>query len=499
MNTYTKTNNPIPTYGENSASVLALQKELNTKYNAGLTEDSKYGPLTQAAVSKYISNPKEAAVVQGEKQVKNDANAYSNIGSTSDGSIVSSSASKRVEEGKIKSDLANLSPTSANETTLREKSDAYIKEIDNQLSSLQTQLTASEGSINASFDETRRQTEKAQNNEKGSTTVGLARIGGYLGNSASAIGAMINLGETHKAEIANLENKRQSALQAARDAYNTKRFEFVKLKLQEAKDIEKDIIDRKDKFFEQTLSLTQARQNEDKNLRDAYKDDLEKLSFLSPEQIDPAKLQEIDNFYGTTGFAKNYIEVVKAGNEAKNEKAQLENRKNLLSLLKDIPSGKTVKFPDGTEYTGLGSAGDISTTLQVDNSGVGRIVAYNKMTGQSTITNVGAVGKTNSSANSVDPTTKDNVVAMLQMRLEESKMKDGTYDPDTYLSERKLIKEAYPALIPTIDNLFLNKTNSFFSNNGIIRLRRKGVFYGDQALSGSGVEEPVGQNAQTME
>lgn len=54
--TYIKTNNPVATYGENSASVLALQKQLNAQ-NAGqagwtpLTEDGKYGPLTLAGVN----------------------------------------------------------------------------------------------------------------------------------------------------------------------------------------------------------------------------------------------------------------------------------------------------------------------------------------------------------------------------------------------------------------------------------------------------------------
>lgn len=54
--TYTKTNNPVATYGENSASVLALQKKLNAQ-NAGkqgwtaLVEDAKYGDLTRAGVN----------------------------------------------------------------------------------------------------------------------------------------------------------------------------------------------------------------------------------------------------------------------------------------------------------------------------------------------------------------------------------------------------------------------------------------------------------------
>lgn len=50
--TYKKTNSPTAIYGENSAAVLKLQQELNAK-GAGLTLDSKYGPLTQAAFTKF--------------------------------------------------------------------------------------------------------------------------------------------------------------------------------------------------------------------------------------------------------------------------------------------------------------------------------------------------------------------------------------------------------------------------------------------------------------
>lgn len=56
--TYKKTTSPTAIYGEQSPSVLALQKEINAK-NKGvagytpLAEDSKYGPLTQAAYTKF--------------------------------------------------------------------------------------------------------------------------------------------------------------------------------------------------------------------------------------------------------------------------------------------------------------------------------------------------------------------------------------------------------------------------------------------------------------
>jgi len=50
--TYKQTNNTKPVYGEQSQSVLALQKELNSK-GAGLKLDGKFGDLTQAAFDKF--------------------------------------------------------------------------------------------------------------------------------------------------------------------------------------------------------------------------------------------------------------------------------------------------------------------------------------------------------------------------------------------------------------------------------------------------------------
>src|SRR3990167_1850700 len=52
MATYLKTTNPTATYGEDSPSVLELQKSLNAK-GATLALDSKYGPLTKAAYDQY--------------------------------------------------------------------------------------------------------------------------------------------------------------------------------------------------------------------------------------------------------------------------------------------------------------------------------------------------------------------------------------------------------------------------------------------------------------
>jgi hypothetical protein len=48
-------------FGEKSEGVRALQKQLNEQFNAGLSEDALYGPLTQAAYNKYMNQPAPTA------------------------------------------------------------------------------------------------------------------------------------------------------------------------------------------------------------------------------------------------------------------------------------------------------------------------------------------------------------------------------------------------------------------------------------------------------
>lgn len=397
--------------------------------------------------------------------------------------VVRSSSSIRQEENQIKSDLDRTQPTSADEARLRAASDAYIKEIDNQIRELERQRDRDVMGINQSFDETRRQTEGAQENEKGATSVALARIGGFLGPSASGTGAMLNLAQEHRQEVLSLEQKRNAALTEANNAYNERRFAFVKEKLQEAKDIEKTILDRRDTFFNQTLDLKREQRQQDEFFRDKVKDQLETFGEVAISddtlEIDPQIAEEIDSFYGVPGFTQQYLDVVRAGAKAESSKNQIENQQKLLNLLQDIPSGQTVRFPDGTEYTGMGSASDVSTSLQVDDTGIGRIVSYNKRTGQVSVTSVGAVGKTKGSGGgggNVDDELKDDIVATAQIRLEDQKLEDGTYDPDIYVEERDLIKDAFPEMVETIDKLFLNPSYGFFNDDALESLRTKGVF-----------------------
>ena len=49
--------------GDKNKKVLLIQKILNLRFNAGLTEDGIYGPKTQEAVAKFITQEKLGAVL----------------------------------------------------------------------------------------------------------------------------------------------------------------------------------------------------------------------------------------------------------------------------------------------------------------------------------------------------------------------------------------------------------------------------------------------------
>lgn len=391
-------------------------------------------------------------------------------------SVVSSSAPIIQQENRIKSNVASLSNPVDSVNAATAASNNYLAQLDAQLQSLKARGESEVGGITETYRGLETQLKRKQEEETGATTTGLARIGGYLGGTASGQGAMINLGVQHKNELLQLYSRRDAAIQEARNAVQDKEFSIAALKAKEAKDVESEIQNRKDKYFQQNLDLMNAQRQQDKDLRDKYTDELKILAAGDPTTIPPEKIQEIDDFYGVPGFAKRYIDVTAASAKAKNEQEVLDSRQKLLNLIQDIPAGQKVKFPDGTEYTGIGKTEDISTSLQVDSNGVGRIVAYNKGTGRVTTTNVGVVGKASGDSGSVPPAQRDSALSLFNKTMQENKLSTGKLDPDKYIAERNKLKEAFPQLVKDLDNQYLGQGQLFFNTKDLDRLRKAGIY-----------------------
>jgi hypothetical protein len=489
---------------QTSTNVVARPTPLPTALNYNkLTYDQMISILGSGGVGQYfpIRNPDGTYTLR-----ENDVRQRSE--QLNQGAVVSSSDGVRNQNNQVTQAVQAINPAptgntlvppGADEQGARNASASYQAELDRQIAALEARRTAEIAAINAGFDAERVKTERAQTNETGSTTATLARIGGYLGGTASHTGALLNLAQTHRDEIASLEGKRQAAINQANMAITDKQFALARAKVQEVKDVEAEIYKRKQDFFDNSIKLQQENRNQDEARRNQIKDDLEMLSLLDPKEITQDKKTQIDSFYGVPGFTDKYLAATSAAAKAENEKDILEAQKKMLDILKDIPAGQTVKFPDGTEYTGIGSAGDITTYMQTDDSGNSYLVAHNKVTGQTTAQSVGRIGKSKTVAgsggsaaggvNGVSPTVVDNTVNKIQIALETNGKSGSYYDPDIYIALREELKtntDYGPKLLKYIDNLFLNKNNEFFSADGIQQLRKKGIFYNAEATFDSG-------------
>jgi len=311
--------------------------------------------------------------------------------------IVASSAKPVAAEQKTIQDIGTLT---ADDTAVTNAHNEYLANLKAESDALEIRRANEEASINASFDASKTRTADAQAKEKGTFTSTLARIGGYLGDSASATGAMVNLNQTHQFQINDLEAKRQAALSDARNAITEKQFALARLKAQEAKDYVKAIADNKQQFFENNLKILNEQRQQDAQSRLEIKDKLANLSLLDPAQVSPETKNEIDQFYGTPGFTDKYLQVTNASEKAKSQQDALKVQKDMLDLLQAIPAGQKIQFPDGTEYTGLGKTSDISTFQETDSNGYVRMFTYNKGSGEVTVKNIGSIGKP--SADGVD-------------------------------------------------------------------------------------------------
>jgi len=169
------------------------------------------------------------------------------------GSITSTSGTSRANETQMGSQLTQMSsPTYMGPTMDTSYLDAYESRLkDLEQSSL--------NSINMGFDSQAQSVADAQKNETGSTSVQVARSGGYLGNSGSGTGVLLNMAARHRNELLTLESKRQEALQAAREGFGEKSFALVQERLKLAKQYEQEANAAKQKFFTDTTKILNQR------------------------------------------------------------------------------------------------------------------------------------------------------------------------------------------------------------------------------------------------
>ena len=299
------------------------------------------------------------------------------------------------QEENVVDELNSLSAPTIETEKLQQVENDMFKLVDDRMAELDSRLNSELSSINAQFDKAKVDQAKAQANETGTTAVGLQRIGGFLGTSASAIGAMNNLAENHRNDVTALEGMRASALQSARNATADQKFDLASVRIQEAKALEQEIYDRRQDFFKNMLTLNQEERTEKEFESGEIQDKLEAFASVAAEggNLDPQTASQIDQFYGVEGFSTKYADAITAAKEEETAENLLSRQTKLVGLLESIPAGKTITFPDGSEYTGLGASGDVVTSIQKNvQTGDATLITVNKRTGEVSTTGVGNFG-----------------------------------------------------------------------------------------------------------
>jgi hypothetical protein len=355
---------------------------VNTQTKTGLT-DAEIAAKNAAANANNLLRSQIEIAAEADALAKQKAELANKNSTTSASNITASSSNFQSLIDKLTKsidDMSKSNPVNATE---------YLSQY---ATDLEQRRKEAEQNINAEFDSTKQRTETAQGRETGQFGATLNRIGGYLGGSASSSGAMNALNSDQRFELQTLEAKRQSALTAARSAYDDKSFAVAKARADEAKSYEQEIYKRQNDFLDNTMQLLTGAQS----FRSSQIGTADKMleNITSPDLISPTTRSEIDAIYGN-GFTDKYAAYKQVASQAESSKKATESYKAYVDLLQSIPTGQTVSMPDGAKVTGMGKSSDLNVFKTENANGQVTITAFNPMTGKLQNYGAGAIGTAN--------------------------------------------------------------------------------------------------------
>lgn len=209
-------------------------------------------------------------------------NRIANEQAASNKAVADSSSSVEAER-RTKTNVNNLTVPDPQYDELGQNSQDILDLIDKRSKELSQESEQDIFGINAFYDEQKRQTGEAQKKETATTNVALARTGGYLGTQMSGVGVLNNLAETHRVEIASIENKRLSAISQAKQALADGKFKLAQLKVDTATKLKEQIYKRRQEFFDNSLRLIKEQEDQKQN---AFKNSLETIERITPTLVE---------------------------------------------------------------------------------------------------------------------------------------------------------------------------------------------------------------------
>lgn len=181
----------------------------------------------------------------------------------------------------------------------------YKASLDQRIEELAVRRKEDQEFINDRYDKQIADTEQDQANEAGGVRSKLVRMGGFLGESASHVGALVDLNQQHRDEINYLESQRTTELAEARRAYADQEFDLAERKFEAVQKTEQLIQDSKAKHFQRELQIRQEQRTAEQfelevnELRKTTVDASERqgkvLDLIASGYEDPAKIMNFLN------------------------------------------------------------------------------------------------------------------------------------------------------------------------------------------------------------
>lgn len=254
-------------------------------------------------------------------------------------------------------------------------------------------LNQTQAALNQQFEQMRREREAQQKSQQGQASMQLARMGAFSAASGVSYGAALQ--SRHANELQQLEMERQNALLKAQNEADEVGLEFAMKSLERAKELkveQQKIADRQMQDVERYKRL-QAIEKEDLAL--TMQDMIDGGMTLDdlPEDYLKTKYPNIDDFTAKVLFStiQKDVEAKNAKTRTEQQKADIENTKNIYSILEKVPVGKTVTI-GGVEYTGL-EKGEVKTGTETDSQGNVTYWQVDTSTGKIVTTNLGNIGR----------------------------------------------------------------------------------------------------------
>jgi hypothetical protein len=182
---------------------------------------------------------------------------------------VQGSGAQRTQDQQTADQIAAVTNYYADQSgVIKATHDQAQSTIDNYITELQKRNDAEVANINASFDLQGQQLVIKQAQTVGQTSMGLARMGGYLGDSASGISYLNALNNSNQLAVTAMTVARNQAVQDANNAIADKSFAAAQAKVSEAKAYNDSI----NALYKQTFDQVQDIQNNNLNRQKTYLD-----------------------------------------------------------------------------------------------------------------------------------------------------------------------------------------------------------------------------------